>query len=610
MSSAFSKIPQLYFRHFCCCLAVILLPVLSEAQVGYLARLNRACETSSNDSQRVTALGNLARYYFAIRDDETGDSLLKLQIMYARQSGNKELLLNTLYQNPRYIMQGSITRSATCVTSEATQKFLQYINECLTFSKEEGREDFVAMAYANMSNLYLGQGDYNDAVKYANLAYTAAQSSNNDSAKIVCGLQLGYTYLRQKDVLIAYKTFSSVYDLATHLRDPALLAVVYNHFSTLYKKLGQVERAKEYAANALTTDLLSHNDKGLVDDLLNLGKIYDYNDYIQKAEKLAFATNDIQGVIDAEKLLFYYQMYIIRKPEIAIRYLDGHPLVKKVFKQTGPDYINWIMAEVYFYGNDAKAALQYFKTAEPSFNEQYNVYTRQNFFGEMAAAYAATEDAPNAITNYEKALQLAYPTSSVDHIMDYAGNLGRLYEKQGDFQQALAYTNLYNRYKDTVNVLAKEKDLALMEIETANRKQLQATEAMAIARERRDNIQYMGITAAIASVFVLLILAGIFKVSVVTIRIVSFFAFIFFFEFIVLLVDHKIHALTGGEPYKVWLLKIALLSVLLPIHHKLEQRVDEYFVSKKLRLSRKKVVRKNVQHHHRPKPQIKKEEST
>jgi hypothetical protein len=92
----------------------------------------------------------------------------------------------------------------------------------------------------------------------------------------------------------------------------------------------------------------------------------------------------------------------------------------------------------------------------------------------------------------------------------------------------------------------------------------------------------MGITAGIGAVFIVLVMLGAFSVSKTTIRIIGFFAFIFLFEFIILLADHKIHDATHGEPWKILAIKILLISLLLPFHHWLEEKVIHILTERKL----------------------------
>jgi hypothetical protein len=95
------------------------------------------------------------------------------------------------------------------------------------------------------------------------------------------------------------------------------------------------------------------------------------------------------------------------------------------------------------------------------------------------------------------------------------------------------------------------------------------------------NIQYLGITAGLASVFILLVLLGVFSSSTGIIRGFCFFAFIFFFEFLILLFDKVIHQLTHGAPWKILSIKIVLIGMLLPLHHYVERKVVHHLLNRK-----------------------------
>ncbi len=92
----------------------------------------------------------------------------------------------------------------------------------------------------------------------------------------------------------------------------------------------------------------------------------------------------------------------------------------------------------------------------------------------------------------------------------------------------------------------------------------------------------MLITIVVATAFLLMIMIGMFKVSTTIIRLMGFLSLLFFFEFIILLLDTWIHHLTHGEPWKIWLIKIGIISLLLPLHHFLEHKLIHYLLSRHL----------------------------
>ena len=199
-------------------------------------------------------------------------------------------------------------------------------------------------------------------------------------------------------------------------------------------------------------------------------------------------------------------------------------------------------------------------------NWRYFAFTG-NYFklinnADSAAIYYAKADAATGIMN------------NIDARIERYANLDTLFSRKGNFQKAYYYKSLWEQYKDSAAVLAKDGDLVVMEIENENRRMEAETRAS-------HNIQYMGITAGLASVFILLVLLGVFSSSTAIIRGLSFFAFIFFFEFLILLFDNLIHDLTHGEPWKILSIKIVLIAILLPLHHYVEHKVSNHLLKRK-----------------------------
>jgi hypothetical protein len=75
---------------------------------------------------------------------------------------------------------------------------------------------------------------------------------------------------------------------------------------------------------------------------------------------------------------------------------------------------------------------------------------------------------------------------------------------------------------------------------------------------------------------------GFIRVSTTVIRILGFFSFILLFEFIVLIADNYIHAVTHGEPWKVLTIKIGLAAILVPLHHLLEKKAIKYLMRRQI----------------------------
>ncbi len=107
-------------------------------------------------------------------------------------------------------------------------------------------------------------------------------------------------------------------------------------------------------------------------------------------------------------------------------------------------------------------------------------------------------------------------------------------------------------------------------------------EKKAAEKKRKHNMQYAIIIVAIMSSFLILILVSSMKVPEWLIDLLGFFSILFLFEFITILLDHEIHHLTHGEPLKIFICKIAILTLLFPLHHFIESSVTDYMKKNKL----------------------------
>ena len=235
----------------------------------------------------------------------------------------------------------------------------------------------------------------------------------------------------------------------------------------------------------------------------------------------------------------------------------------------------------------------YYNKAAPFYEKTVGSVGQFTYYTQVAELHKRAGQYPLAIEYLIKARAIAEKIGVLDGLKLVMTELDSVYSKMGDYQQAYVFNSLYHKYDDSLKRLSEEKDVMQMEVADEQERQKLLDEEKAAKLQRKHNVQYMGITVGIAGVFLLLVLMGIFSVSETTIRILGFFAFIFLFEFIILMADNKIHHWTHGEPLKVLAIKIILIAMLLPLHHYVEKKAISYLTSHKmLRVDRKTFVRK------------------
>ncbi|MBC7886318.1 MAG: tetratricopeptide repeat protein [Ferruginibacter sp.] len=533
-------------------------------------------EQAPGDSARIKALGKLANYYFENDERPRGDSVLGRQLQIAEASRNQNLMLWVLFKNP-------VNRFYDLNNSRQDKSRLQY---ALEYAKNNELNDYVSLAYCRISAYELAEGNMDKGLSIANLAITTSFASSNDSVKALCGLQLGYAYLLQGNALMAFKAFNNAYDLAVKKYNRLLVAEVYRAIAAMYKTLGQPGIAIDYIFRSM--DIFEN--AGLRDevaaDYIALGKLYSYGvakEYLLKAEKLADSLNNKSLKLEAQNILFSYMM-TKEKPSLVLQFLQQHKELVKLYDRKGPYYTDWMYGEVYLYGRMPDSARYYFEKAAPFFDSVSSINQQKDFYDELANSYYESKaaDIDKAIFYKEKSLQLSKQVSGLREIKTISYHLSDLYERKGDLVKALFYNRQYDLYKDSLALLSKDKDLALLEIGNETKRKQEAAQLLQEKRDRLHNLQYMVITISVLTAFVLLLFLGLFKLSKLTIQVLGFLSFISFFEFIIMLLDTYIHHITHGEPLKVWLIKIGLLSMLLPLHHYLEEKVIHYLLSKKL----------------------------
>ena len=186
-----------------------------------------------------------------------------------------------------------------------------------------------------------------------------------------------------------------------------------------------------------------------------------------------------------------------------------------------------------------------------------------------------------AIGYYEKALALKSSANDPQQEASYASALSSLYEQEKDYKKAFYYAHQGTALNDTLQKLSNQRDIVLMEVDNAKKKHENELELIAQQRRVKRNLQYMAFTVLITVFFFLLIVMGMLRISRITIKLLGYLGFISLFEFIVLLIDPFLKVITDDQPLKIWLLKILLIALLVPLQHSLEHRLVLFLQSRK-----------------------------
>jgi hypothetical protein len=271
------------------------------------------------------------------------------------------------------------------------------------------------------------------------------------------------------------------------------------------------------------------------------------------------------------------------EPQKALNFFNNKPDLKKYIAGFGMgSVIDQAYAVIYTQLNKIDSATYYYSRCLPFFESSVNTASKLSFNSQYGDFLLKKGDKVNSIAIFEQSKQLAEATQNLDWMRYYSKMLDTSYALAGNYEKALYYNKLHNKYKDSLDKLGKEDEILQLQI-TDEEKRLERTAAAEKEKiEKRNRIQYMAIIIAIAAVFLGLVMLGFLRVSASTIRIIGFFAFLMFFEFIFLVFKKSIYGITHGEPWKDLGMMILIAALLVPLHHWVEHKVIHYLSSQRM----------------------------
>ncbi|MGV3657294.1 MAG: tetratricopeptide repeat protein [Chitinophagaceae bacterium] len=540
-----------------------------------IAEFNRHIEQAPTDSAKIEALARLADYYFIYRAEKQADSVLQLQLQLAEISNNENLIRNTLFGE-------GLTNIESWASAESFDKATAFADKGLQFAREQNNKEYEAIARLRKAMLYRKRGRHDLALQQTALIFPLLNFIESDSLKAASYIELGDIFQARGNAVDAYTQYNSAYDIAYGIKNYQLQSAVYHRLSALYLGLHDEASARKSLNNSLALNLTNNNSKGLLLDYFNLARLTDNKEYINRLARLADSLQSEKYMLLSKRLMYGYMVVKEKNSAAVWQYLRTHPDLHQSILNTGSANYLFNIGSIYRYSGQPDSAIYYYAQAEPEMERRFDAAIRSIMNKEMGECYLMMGKLPQATAYFEQALQLGTAAGQLDSNAVLAVKLSRLYAQQGNYKQAFEYNQQYLNYKDTLDKLANDRSLVQLELEREASKHEKDLAELKRKEVRKHNLQYMGISLGIAAFFTILILMGMFRVSRMTVRILGFFAFICLFEFFIVMIDSYLHHATHGEPLKIWIAKIFIIALLLPLHHYLEHKVVHFLESQKL----------------------------
>ena len=515
---------------------------------------------------------DIARLYVRLNPAKESEYINKA-IFKAEQSRDRKLIANS-YLKATDLWNGYYT-------PERSELAIKTANKGLSIAKEAQLNKEIALLLIRKAISYRIAGNLSEALKHNEESLSYAILSKSDSVQILSEISHANSLIEKDENLAGFKKYMHGLNLSEISKEKYFLNTIQRRVGDFYYKVGQTEKAKDYYIKGLELSTKLKDSAAEVGIYTNLISLYcSEKDFVSAREYLKILRQ--KG-----KTSTFYNQYAVSAESSIIAQEDIKKLPQFVRqnKELFADYEKYgMLSELYrlngiIYTIEKKndSALYYLTLSKQGinpnnlsavlgWNSTYAYYLEQNNKYMEAAKY------------FDENVLLAKRMQSLTYEKQCYEYLDSLYIKAGNKEKEVSNKLLLFTIKDSLNKQQKANDLLGVEIDIENkRNEREAAEAQ-IQKERRNNLQYMGISGAILFLFVLLAALGKFKVKPWFIKALGFLSFILLFEFIILLIDHQIHDITHGEPLPILLIKIVIIAFLLPFHHWLEHKVISYLV--------------------------------
>jgi hypothetical protein len=534
---------------------------------------------SSLSTERIMIASALM--YLHLPDEPLFDSLKNLLIQESEDSRNRNFICLTYSQISKSYL-GYYNRP------DYYEKGKPYADKCLQVANESGLEGYKVSAYLLYARYYLNITENQKALDYNNQAISLASAIGSDSLLSQSYTSISVTWNVLANKLSEFQALLNARNFAEKSMIHSLILQSLNELGNFYESVNDYEKAKDYyticenkarewnESSFVFTSLRALGRTHLHEKNEKLGISY-YDKAISFGDSLGIGNLKLQIYLD---LLNYY--FNTSDPVKGLAYMDQHPALMEFIRKFGVGYqVNKLYAVVESSNNKYDSALYFLNLALPfEYSQKGNYSEKYQFAGQIAEVYRGMHKYPEEYKTLLLVNKFADSSQNIYYLRDVMLNLDSVSYLLGNYKLSQQYLTQYNIFRDSIESLSKQKDLLSIEIQNANKRAEQQKKDEEEKRRTRNNIEYLGITAVIATVFIILVVFGVFKISPAIIRAMGFFAFIFLFEFIVLLLDDQIQVITHGEPWKVLAVKIFIISLLLPLHHWLEKKMTHYLTYK------------------------------
>ena len=336
--------------------------------------------------------------------------------------------------------------------------------------------------------------------------------------------------------------------IAETLKNQTLIAAIYNNLARVSTERSDYRTALLYLFKSKSIFEKLDRQEYVATALLNIGDAYDR---MEKNDSALFFLHEARQL--ATRIDYTYLLGVIKSNL-------GHTFftIGKTDEANG-------------YFRESIELLQ-------SSNEKTDLETLAGVYEGLSKTMDSLGKHDSAMYYAKQSMTISLQVADQKRILSAAKRLNQIYEKQKMIDSAYHYSIIANETRD--EILSEQKILQLEGLkfnEQLRQQEMSRLEAQE-QKERKNNLQFIGIVLFIITFFAILIIFGRRRAHPKALKYLGLLGLLLLFEFIALFIHPYIDRVTGHDPVYMLIILVAVAAILVPLHHKLEHWVKEKLV--------------------------------
>lgn len=339
---------------------------------------------------------------------------------------------------------------------------------------------------------------------------------------------------------------------AEAINDKTLIAWITGNIGTDYSYQGNEHAAIDYTLKSLGLAKRMQDTFQVVSMLVNLGASY----------------NEL-GILDSARM-YSNQAY---------------DLSMKTKERTGISVMLTNLGNIYYKLGQPAIAIANYNLALPYALENDDKDGLSGIYLGMAEVFLKAKSPDSALHYAKLSLAIAKEGGFIPKVMEASNFLTDFYTSINNTDSTLVYLKATIAAKDSMFNAEKARQIESLTLDESMRQLKINEEKEAVAEERHRNIQYAVIGVGVLSFLILfLVYSRTIIANEKAIRFMGILALLLVFELLNLFLHPYIGSLTHETPILQLLIAVALASILIPLHHKLQHLLTHQMVIKNKRL--------------------------